>query len=166
MIIQFRRYQKSTDFDDFIGLVKEFDASLPAEEGRLEKAIDWYQTHFLSMDKNYISFVAHMERRGIVGFVIGDKRIERSELLPLQSTNPTYVNPEIDSTHIYVAGDSRGKGFGKMLLTTLIEDSRDVGHQVVVATAKVDNPSHSALYRALGFQSKLRNEEYSFSLKL
>jgi L-amino acid N-acyltransferase YncA len=142
------------------------DATFPPQDGRLEKAINWYKSHFLSLERSYTPFVANISERGIIGFIIGDIRRERNQLNIVPSP-AGYVNSEIDVSHIFVSADWRRKMFGKMLLTSLIEDSRKKGHRVMVATAIPDNNAQISLYKSLGFQEKTGfGGDFYFSLKL
>lgn len=52
---------------------------------------------------------------------------------------------------VYVRGDQRGKGLGKLLMQTLIERARTLGKHVMVAAIEANNTGSVRLHASLGF---------------
>lgn len=52
---------------------------------------------------------------------------------------------------IYLAPEARGRGLGKMLLTTLVEACQTLGFRQMIAVVGGATPASIALHRAIGF---------------
>jgi [ribosomal protein S18]-alanine N-acetyltransferase len=69
---------------------------------------------------------------------------------------------EAHITTIAVRSDWRGKGFGELLLASLIEAAQDIGGRRVTLEVRVSNEVAQGLYRKYGFQKEgLRPRYYS-----
>ncbi|WP_369798028.1 GNAT family N-acetyltransferase [Cryobacterium sp. MLB-32] len=60
--------------------------------------------------------------------------------------------PESDIQTIGVAESARGRGLGRTLMLSLINEARTRGARQVFLEVRADNPSAQGLYRSLGFE--------------
>jgi ribosomal protein S18 acetylase RimI-like enzyme len=68
----------------------------------------------------------------------------------LRYTRPTH-RPHADLEKLAVAADVHGRGIGRALTATLIDDARRAGIEVLTLDARGDNSTALHLYRSLGF---------------
>lgn len=61
-------------------------------------------------------------------------------------------NPVADVQTIAVAAEYRGRGFGKVLFTALLDEARRRGVHEVFLEVRADNPVAQAMYTAAGFE--------------
>ena len=62
------------------------------------------------------------------------------------------VLDEAHITNIAVHPDYRGKGFGRMILKTLIGVAKDIGMERMTLEVRVSNMAAISLYKSLGFE--------------
>lgn len=89
------------------------------------------------------------ESRPIVGAEDGDGR-----LLGFASYGPFRPFPAYKYTvehSVYVAADSRGRGVGRLLLSSLIERATSQGIRVMIGGIDASNAASISLHRSLGF---------------
>jgi len=79
---------------------------------------------------------------------------DEGELLGFASYGPFRAWPAYKYTvenGVYIRGDHRGEGLGRLLMKELIERARAQDYHLIVAGIDMENAASIALHRALGF---------------
>jgi phosphinothricin acetyltransferase len=86
----------------------------------------------------------------------GDKVLAWAALSPVSSRE---VYAGVAEVSLYVAGDSRGGGLGKRLLSDLVERSEEIGIWTLQAGIFPENEASISLHRRCGFRTVGRREK-------
>ena len=97
---------------------------------------------------------AHLEKCRFVGLI--DDRVAGWAALGPVSWRDCYRG--VAEVSVYVAREARGKGLGRRLLETLVEDSERAGFWTLQGGTFEDNAASLALQRACGFRVVGRRE--------
>ncbi|HTL28363.1 MAG TPA: GNAT family N-acetyltransferase [Tepidisphaeraceae bacterium] len=105
-------------------------------EDTLEDRATWLHTH---MPEYFPATVAEIDGE-VVGF---------GALSPFRERSAYRFTVE---NAVYVRHDMHRQGIGRILLADLIERSREIGHQTIIAVIDAEQPGSVALHRAFGFE--------------
>lgn len=110
-------------------------------------AVYSYQPHTMEMRKAWFD---GRVKDGLPVFVA----VEGDQVVGFSSYGPFRAWPAYKYTvenSVYVAGDQRGKGIGKMLIKPLIETAKKAQIHAVIAGIDASNEASVQLHRSLGF---------------
>jgi len=111
-------------------------ATFDVEPWADEKLAEWFAAH----GGRYPAFVAVSED--------GDRVVGWADVSPFH-TRPAWA-PTVANA-LYVAPEAREKGVGGALLGRLIEEAREAGHRVIVASVVEGNAASLCLHVKFGF---------------
>lgn len=112
-------------------------ASWDYEPATLEQRTHWYEQHQL---QGFPVLVALDETKRVVGWGSLSKFREK-------------IGYQYSVEHsVYVVGDRRGQGIGRIIVQALIEEARRLGKHVIIGGVELSNEASLKLHRALGFE--------------
>jgi RimJ/RimL family protein N-acetyltransferase len=161
------RIYKPEDLDRILELATELDSELAKKFDKPEnpnKMIRAYREHYLMQGTKYQVLVAQIGEE-IPGYVVGTPIVGAPEIDYSDYLDP-YSTTASEVTMVFITANSRKKGLGKQLITSLTDHIMQFGHKELEAyVAKWNKPS-IALFRALRFQEKDCGKRYLFTNKL
>ena len=116
------------------------------EPHTLEMRQQWFRT---KQEQGFPIFVA-TENEKIVGL---------SSIGPFRAWAAYKFSVE---NSVYVAGDSRGKGIGKLLLPPLIRAAKNLGLHTIIAGIDATNEASIKLHRYFGFEEVAHFKEVGY----
>ena len=116
------------------------------EPHTLEMRQSWFKT---KQEQGFPVFVAEDENK-IVGF---------SSIGPFRAWAAYKYSVE---NSVYVAASERGKGIGKLLISTLIEAAKKLNMHTIIASIDASNEASLRLHRFFGFEEVANFKEVGF----
>ena len=146
------RHATHADLPDILRIYNdEIDtgtATWDEEPWTMEQREAWFAGH----DESQPVLIAEAPGGEVAGFAY----------LTLMSTKSGWRYTREDT--IYIDSAYRGKGFGRSLLTAVLNEARALGLRLIVASITWDNAASIALHRAAGFEvmGTMHNAGYKF----
>jgi putative acetyltransferase len=132
-------FRTSSDYADFIALIKHLDAELNARYGKNQTFFDQYN----QVDKINHVVVAHFETQPVGCAAIKQFDDESTEI-----------------KRMFVRTEFRGKGIATMMLTELERWARELGYKSTILETGKKQPEAISLYQRCGYQITENYEPY------